>query len=304
MTQTQFNESGAKSVSRPSGPAAGQPASEVSYVEVPGGRIAYEVAGQGPLVVLSHGIGDMRQSYRLLAPLLAKAGYRVAAADMRGHGDSSMGWASISRADVAGDLLALIRHLGGPAVIIGQSLSGGAATIAAAVAPELVDAIVELNPFNRVPKTDLGAMARMRRYRRAGLLMGGTRAFHSLRMWLRYQDLAYAHKPADWEEYTAALRGKLTEPGRMNEFMKTMKTNGADAEAQLPNVRRPALIVMGTADPDFPDPTAEGAAIVAALPAGAGTLKTIDGAGHYLHAECPSELAPLVISFLAEGVNA
>jgi pimeloyl-ACP methyl ester carboxylesterase len=90
----------------------------------------------------------------------------------------------------------------------------------------------------------------------------------------------------------------------MDEFMKTMKTKGADAEAQLPNVRRPALIVMGTADPDFPDPKAEGEAIVTAVPPGLGTLKMIDGAGHYLHAECPDELAPLVTSFLAERVNA
>jgi len=128
--------------------------------------------------------------------------------------------------------------------------------------------------------------------------------FRSRRMWLPYLDLAYPHKPADWEHYTAALRGKLREPGRMHEFRKTMKTHGADAEAQLPNVRRPVLIVMGTADPDFPDPKTEGEAIVAALPAGLGTLKVIDGAGHYPHAECPDELADLVISFLRECVDA
>ena len=28
---------------------------EVTYLQVPGGRIAYEVTGQGPLIVLSHG---------------------------------------------------------------------------------------------------------------------------------------------------------------------------------------------------------------------------------------------------------
>jgi pimeloyl-ACP methyl ester carboxylesterase len=276
------------------------------YAEVSGGRIAYQVSGRGSLVVLSHGIGDLRPSYRFLAPLLVKAGYRLAAADIRGHGDSTMGWESIARSDVAGDLLALIGHLGGTAVIIGQSLSGGAATIAEERAPQLV-AIMEFNPFTRVAKTDLGAVMRVRRYRRGALLMGGTMAFPSLHMWLRYLYLAYPHKPADWENYAAALRAKLTEPGRINEFMKTiktMKTNAADAEAQLPNVRRPALIVMGTTDPDFPDPKAEGEAIVAALPAGLGTLKIIDGAGHYPHAERPDELAPLVISFLTDRVNA
>ena len=94
------------------------------FLDVPGGRIAYDVDGSGPLVVLSHGIGVSRQDYRLLAPMLAQAGYRVASADLRGHGESSMGWASITRTDVAGDLLALIGHLGGPAVIVGHSHLG------------------------------------------------------------------------------------------------------------------------------------------------------------------------------------
>ena len=255
--------------------------------------------------MLSPGIGDLRQAYRFLAPQLARAGYRVAAADLRGHGDSSIGsWTSISRTDVAGDLLALIRHLGGPAVIVGQSLSGGAATIAAAQAPDLVTAIVEINPFTRVPKVDLGALVRVRRYRRGMLLLGGTQAFRSLKLWLRYLDVAYPTKPADWADYAAALRGKLTEPGRMAEFMKTIKTTPADAGAQLPNVRCPALIVMGTEDPDFPDPRAEGEAIVAALPAGLGTLATVEGGGHYPHAQCPDEVAALAIAFLKERVSA
>jgi len=275
-----------------------------SYLDIPGGRIAYDVIGQGPLVVLSHGMGDLRQSYRFLAPKLAQAGYRVAFADMRGHGDSSTGWESITRADVGGDLVALIRHLGGPAIIVGQSLSGGAATVAAAQAPELVSAIVELNPFTRVPKTDFGAFLRVKGYRRGGLLIGRVKMLKSLRAWLRYLDLAYPAKPADWAGYTAALRAKLTEPDRMAQFVKTMATNGADAEAALPDVKCPALIVMGTADPDFPNPEAEGRAIVAALPPGLGTLKTLAGAGHYPHAERPDETAALITSFIAERVNA
>jgi pimeloyl-ACP methyl ester carboxylesterase len=108
------------------------------FLDINGGRIAYGVAGQGPLVVLSHGIGDHRQAYRFLAPQLVQAGYRLANADLHGHGESSMDWASITRTDVAGDLLALIDHLGGPAVIVGHSISGGAATIAAATRPEQV----------------------------------------------------------------------------------------------------------------------------------------------------------------------
>ena len=90
-----------------------------------------------------------------------------------------MGWKSvtgkdaISRTDIAGDLLALIRHLGGPAVIAGHSISGGAATIAAAMEPELVSGIVEINPFTLTQKTDLGGLLRIRRYRRGTCPDGG-----------------------------------------------------------------------------------------------------------------------------------
>src|ERR1700760_1975925 len=143
------------------------------FLDIEGGRIAYDVAGEGPLIVLAHGIGDRRQAFRFMVPELVQAGFRVAAPDMRGHGESSEGaWKSISRTDVAGDLVALVRHLGGPAVIVGQSLSGGAATLAPATAPDLVRAIVEIGPFTRKVTYSLGGLVRNRRYLRGTLFMG------------------------------------------------------------------------------------------------------------------------------------
>src|ERR1700685_3769781 len=95
-------------------------------LSIAGKTLAYDVTGQGPLVVLAHGIGDSRHSYRFLAPALAAAGYQVANMDIRGCGDSSLGWDGYSRTDIAGDMIALVRRLAGPAVIMGQSISGGA----------------------------------------------------------------------------------------------------------------------------------------------------------------------------------
>jgi pimeloyl-ACP methyl ester carboxylesterase len=275
------------------------------FLDIKGGRIAYDVTGEGPLIVLSHGIGDRRQVFRFLVPELVRAGFRVAAADMRGHGESSMGdWKSISRTDVAGDLVALIRHLGGPAVIVGQSLSGGAATIAAVTAPDLVSGVVEIGPFTRKVQYSLGGMVRVRRYRRGSLLMMGVMMLHSLKAWMGYLNVAYPEKPADYAAYMAALRAKLSEPGRMAEFLKTFKTSPADAGDALPRISCPALVIMGDEDPDWADPRAEAEGIVAEMPAGLGTVAMIKGAGHYPHAQCPNEVAALTTSFLQERVLA
>ena len=281
------------------------------FLEVDGGTIAYDVTGDGPLVVLSHGIGDRRQAYRFLAPKLAQAGYRVASADLRGHGESSMGRMSVTGADdaithpdIAGDLLALIRHLGGPAVIVGHSISGGAATIAAVQAPDLVSGIVELNPFTKQQSLNLGGFLRIRRYRRGLTQLIGLQLFKRPGFWFRYLDVAYPAKPADYDAYMAALAAKLREPGRMAEFLKTGKSKPAETGTRLPEVSCPALIVMGTPDPDFADPRAEGDAIVAAMPAGIGTVAVVSGGGHYIHAQSPDEVAALVIPFLKEHARA
>jgi pimeloyl-ACP methyl ester carboxylesterase len=275
------------------------------FLDILGGRIAYDVAGEGPLIVLSHGLGDRRQVFRFLVPELVRAGLRVAAVDMRGHGESSTGdWKSISRTDVAGDLVALIRHVGGgPALIIGQSLSGGAATIAAATAPDLVSGIVEIGPFTRKVQYSLGGMLRTRRYRRGVVLMGAV-TVGSLNSWFRYLDLAYPTKPTDYTAYMAALRAKLNEPGRKAELLKTFKTSPADAGAALPRISCPALVIMGDQDPDWADPRAEADGIVAEMPAGLGAVAIIKGAGHYPHAQTPDEVARLVTSFLRERVLA
>src|SRR4051812_26289360 len=148
--------------------------------------IAFDVTGEGPLVVLAHGIGDSRHSYRFLVPGLVAAGYRVANVDIRGCGESSLGWDGYSRTDIAGDLVAVVRHLGGPAVIIGQSISGGAATIAAATAPDLIAGVIELAPFTRKQSTSLGGLLRVKRYRVGSTRLGMVMALGSLSAWKKY----------------------------------------------------------------------------------------------------------------------
>ena len=170
--------------------------------------------------------------------------------------------------------------------------------------PGLVRAIVEINPFTKKQSFNLGGFLRIRRYRRGLTQLIALQLTKRLGPWLRYLDVAYPAKPADYDAYMAALAAKLREPGRMAEFMKTGKSRPAETGTRLPGVRCPALVIMGTLDPDFADPRAEGEAVVAAMPAGIGTVAMVAGGGHYIHAQSPDEVAALVIPFLKEHARA
>jgi pimeloyl-ACP methyl ester carboxylesterase len=268
------------------------------YLTVDGGTIAYEVAGSGPLIVLAHGMGDSRDAYRAVIPELVTAGYRVAAVDLRGCGESSVDWPAWSRSDIAGDLLALIRHLGGPAALVGHSVSGGAATIAAAREPSLVTSVVELAPFTRKQSVRLGDL-RVRRFRRGMVRLLGAGLLGSLPLWRSYLDVAYpGAKPADWAERLGRIEARLREPGRMKAMQAMGRSAPTDAGARLGDVRCPVLVVMGTLDPDWADPHAEGSAVVDALPSGLGRLEMIEGAGHYPHHQFPDRVVTLLLAFL------
>ncbi|QCB20847.1 MULTISPECIES: alpha/beta fold hydrolase [unclassified Streptomyces] len=275
------------------------------YLPVDGGTIAYEVAGSGPLVVLAHGMGDSHAAFRHVAPRLVAAGYRVASVDLRGCGESSVDWPSWSRTDIAGDLLAVIRHLGGPAVLVGHSVSGGAATVAAAAEPSLVTAVVELAPFTRKQSLRLGDL-RVARFRRGMLRLLGAGVLGSLPLWRSYLDVAYPGvKPDDWTERLGRIDSLLREPGRMKAMQSMGRSAPTDAGARLGHVRCPVLVVMGTEDPDWADPRAEGSAVVEALPSGLGRLEMIEGAGHYPHDQYPDRVVALVLDFLrAEAARA
>ena len=92
-----------------------------------GGTLAYELSGTtGTLLVPTHGMGDSRTAYRFLIPRLMDAGYRVAALDLRGHGESSVGWAGYTRTDIAGDLR-VASNRGGLRHLMGMTILGSTA---------------------------------------------------------------------------------------------------------------------------------------------------------------------------------
>ena len=259
------------------------------FLERPGGTIAYDDRGSGPLIVAAPGMGDLRSTYRHLQPLLTEAGFRFVSLDLRGAGESSVDWDDASDAALAGDVAALVTHLGGgPAVLIGNSISAASAVIVAAEQPELVAGLVLIGPFVR----DVPMPAWQRAAFRALLTPPWGR-----RAWVSYYrkqmyPLAF---PPDHAEHVDRLGRSLAEPGRFSAFRALAFNSHAAAASRLDQVTAPTLVVMGTADPDFPDPAGEAQYVADRLGA---TLCFVDGAGHYPHAEAPEPVAAATLEFL------
>ena len=264
--------------------------STTQFLDRPGGRIAYDVAGEGPLVVAVPGMGDVRSAYRAVVPELVGAGYRVATMDLRGHGESDTTFEAYDGAAAGTDIVALIEELGGgPAVVIGNSMTAGSAVWAAAERPELVAGLVLTGPFVRNPSGGrLAAMA----FRLALLRPWGPWAWDT---W--YTKLFTGRKPDDLDAHRSEIRQSLARPGAWSAFVQTTRTNHAYAEARLDDVSAPVLVVMGASDPDFGDPADEARFIGERLD---GRVLMVPDAGHYPHAEYPEIVVPEMQQFLSD----
>ena len=115
-------------------------------------------------------------------------------------------------------------------------------------------------------------------------------------MWTSYYKSLYkATPPADLPAYLKALKASLKEPGRFAATLAMARGSHAAVEARLGEVRAPALVVMGSKDPDFPDPAAEADRTAASLRGSSHTeIQMIEGAGHYPHAERPDLVAAAI----------
>ncbi|CAN5256937.1 alpha/beta hydrolase [soil metagenome] len=272
---------------------AASPANPTRFLDRSQGRIAYDVAGSGPLVVMVPGLGDLRSEYRFLVPQLVAAGYRAVTMDIRGHGESSTDWPDHASAALGSDVVALIDHLGGgPATVIGTSMGAAAVAWAAAEAPGKISGVVLVGPFVRdiAPRSRLAGLVQKLVIRTAFAGPWAEAAWGAY-----YASLYPTRKPDDFAAYRAALVANLREPGRMDATRAMLNASKADVAARLPEVAAPTLVIMGTRDPDFPDPAEEATTVARML---RGSVRMIDGAGHYPHAEMPDVTGTAIIDFL------
>lgn len=114
----------------------------MSYADVNGVRLWYEIHGSGrPLVLLHGGYGAVEMFAPILPAFVARR--RVVAVDLQGHGRTADVDRPLRFESMADDIAALLRHLGLPeADVLGYSLGGGVALRTAIQHPGLVRRLV------------------------------------------------------------------------------------------------------------------------------------------------------------------
>lgn len=150
----------------PGGPQA-DPGVAMSHRVIHGYRRAYRMAGEGPVILLIHGIGDSSATWADVIPELARR-HTVIAPDLLGHGASDKPRADYSVAAYANGIRDLLGVLGiERATLVGHSLGGGVAMQFAYQYPERTDRLIlvsaggvgrEVNPALRavsLPGADL-----------------------------------------------------------------------------------------------------------------------------------------------------
>ena len=118
------------------------------FVETNGIRMHYAEAGAGPLVVLLHGFPESWHAWRHQFAPLAAAGYRVAAPDLRGYGqtDRPGPLEAYNIFQLTGDIVGLVNALGeSNAVIVGHDWGAFISAYLSLFRPDMFRALVLLS---------------------------------------------------------------------------------------------------------------------------------------------------------------
>ncbi len=265
------------------------PAPTAGVLVLPGARLAYEVTGEGPAVVLVHGFGlDMRMWDAQVRHLAGS--FRVVRYDCRGFGSSGP-FDPAAAYTHAGDLIALLDHLHlGQAVLAGLSFGGRVVLQAALAAPDrvrglvLLDAVLDGVPWDPGSAAALDETARQARAR--GVLAGRA-------AWLAHPLFAAARgRPEVASQMAAMVAGY---PGQ--------HWTGHDPHEQTPRpidaleqLAMPVLVMAGEQDvPGF----REMSAVLARRIPGA-RYHVVANAGHMINMEQPDAVNQVLGQFLEQ----
>ncbi|MGH2584980.1 MAG: alpha/beta fold hydrolase [Dehalococcoidia bacterium] len=263
------------------------PAAPHGIAEVNGARLSYEVAGEGPALVLIHaGIADSRMWDGQFQEFAHH--HRVIRYDTRGYGRSDMPAGPYAMRE---DLYGLLRFLGVErAALVGLSMGGGTAIDFTLEHPEMVSALVPV-AAGLGGHEDSDLLKRYDEEESAAFARGEMEAVVeiNLRVWVdgpaRPPD---AVDPAVREMVSRMMRDASTstegQPRRLD----------PPAITRLGEIRTPTLVIVGDADvPDMLTITD----LLASGIEGARQV-VIPGVAHMVNMERPAEFNQIVLDFL------
>ncbi|HEX7058305.1 MAG TPA: alpha/beta fold hydrolase [Solirubrobacterales bacterium] len=274
---------------------------EVETETLHGRQVTYAAAGEGPVLLLVHGMGGSFENWgEVIEPLARK--HTVIAPDLPGHGESAPGGGDYSVGGLAAGLRDLLMALGHErATLVGHSLGGGIAMQFAYQFPEMVERLVlvssgglgpEVSPVLRaaaLPGADLFIAATAGAGQRVGSAVGRGLSAVGLR------------PSADVAE---VLRGyaTLADPTRRSAFLATVRavigTRGQRVHAgdRLYLAEAvPVLIIWGDRDPIIP--THHGEDAHRRIPGS--RLEVFEDVGHLPQLEAPLRFVVALEEFLA-----
>ncbi|MEM9209950.1 MAG: alpha/beta hydrolase [Pseudomonadota bacterium] len=270
-----------------------------NIAELGHGATAYELAGDGPLIVLVHGLTTPSFVWDALLPLLHAGGYSTLRYDLYGRGGSDAGHAVYDAALYTRQLFDLLDHLEitNPVPICGYSMGGGIVACATASHPSRVSSLILLAPTGF--KTALDDAWRMLRTPVLGpaymSLFGGTQ--------IRRSALAEARElglKSNIGELQAAATRK---PGFLRAVRKSLiegpMAGLEGVHAKISNTHIPVLAIWGRQDLVI---SIDGKDVLARLNPQAQQI-VIDDAQHALAYTHEARVSQEVLSFLGRGVS-
>jgi pimeloyl-ACP methyl ester carboxylesterase len=276
--------------------------STVQTVSVHGRTVSYLQAGEGPLVLLIHGMaGTARNWDSVIEPLALHN--TVIAPDFPGHGESAPGGGDYSLGSLASGLRDLMIALGHDrATLVGHSLGGGVALQFTYQFPEMVERLVLVSSGGLGP--EVGAVLRAAALPGADLFIRATAGPGSAAgSWISGALGKVGLRPnADLAEVGRAY-ASLSDSDRRKAFLATLHAVvGTDGQrvAALDRLYLaedlPVLIVWGESDPIIP--VAHGRAAHAQMPGS--RLEVFPDTGHVPQLEAPGRFAAVLQRFLDE----
>ncbi len=255
---------------------------------MPAVELATTDQGDGPPVIVLHGLFGRRRNWQGLQKRLA-ANARIITADMRNHGDS--GWdPAMTYGAMAEDIAALIKSLDiAPALVVGHSMGGKAAMTLALSAPETVKALMVIDiapvPYdhNYAPYVDAMRsvpLDTLKRRSQAEEYLADAIEDRAVRAFL-LQNLGQQEDGLKWQVNLDAI------DAGMADILDFPAATGDPYDG-------PATFIAGGNSDYIED--AHRPLIEALFPSAA--FATIDGAGHWVHAEKPAEMIAAMQSFI------